>query len=194
MRSSVKSLLMAAVVVVFSWEEKQGSVLEDECPPSIPFCQGDLSYLGPVWLSPPGQGQACRRSEGLLGSPWLGSREVGKPLGLAALAWPALRRGVNRLTHSRTTGTWSLLSKGISCKTIPVSGSVGFCVWMRRQGKRVLDSQQELGHGTDYGPMGSHPIPTTRAVNAVTSYLVLVQRDAQGGVDGQDQRFIPLSP
>lgn len=146
-----------------------------------------------MWLSQPGQRQACRRSEGLLGSPWLGSREVGKPLGLAALAWPELC--VNRLTHSRTTGTWSLLSKGIRCKTSPVSGSVGLCVWMRRQGKRVLDSQQELGeHGPDYGPMGSHPISTTRAVYAVTvtwSWCSETLREELMGRISTSSRFPP---
>lgn len=45
MRSSVKSLLMAAVVMVFNWEGRTGAGAEGQRPQSVPFCPGGLSYL-----------------------------------------------------------------------------------------------------------------------------------------------------
>lgn len=59
---------------------------------------------------PLGRDKHVEGQGGHQGQPWLGRREVGKPLRLATLAWPSLC-GVC-LTHSRTAGIWSLLSKG----------------------------------------------------------------------------------
>jgi hypothetical protein len=75
---------MATVVVVFSWEENPGSVPRTnarQAPLSAKRSQSLPRASMAVHLGKHVEGQ-----KGPQGQPWLGSREVGKPLRVAILA------------------------------------------------------------------------------------------------------------
>lgn len=120
------------------------------------------------------------RGGGHQGQPWLGRREVGKPLRLATLAWPS------------PCGPFCV--KDRRYKTKPAV--LGICVWMKRRGGCVLGSPRGIRR-TQAG-YGSHKKPPHASHESTVSmrcgHLVLVQRDTQRGVDGQDQCFIALPP